>query len=111
LERYESFTTASLSAALGDIGKLDNWHLQVLGVVPQHQRKGLGTALIRPIALKAREKGLSLIVETETEDAVVFYVTVGFLGYGKTVIEGYSDGERPPRVSPMWCLALGAEKH
>ena len=38
--------------ALGAEFKLNSWHLQLIGVAPEKQRRGIGTALIRAIENK-----------------------------------------------------------
>lgn len=48
LPKYSNQTTA----ALGEGEKLASWHLQLIGVSPELQRKGIGSALIDVISNK-----------------------------------------------------------
>lgn len=50
LPKYSNQTTS----ALGEGVKLASWHLQLIGVSPEHQRKGIGSALIDLISTKVR---------------------------------------------------------
>ncbi|THH08338.1 hypothetical protein EW146_g9025 [Bondarzewia mesenterica] len=83
-----------------------SWHLQLLGVATEHQRKGLGRALIDAVREKARAQNLGMSVETETSNSLQFYKSVGFVVQGQTVISGYqSIEENTPKTSPMYCLS------
>ncbi|KAF8172403.1 hypothetical protein K438DRAFT_1217772 [Mycena galopus ATCC 62051] len=48
IRRYNTWN----AACIGEGMKLKSWQLQLLGTVPEHQRKGLSTALIQAIELK-----------------------------------------------------------
>ncbi|KAF8166656.1 hypothetical protein K438DRAFT_1857116 [Mycena galopus ATCC 62051] len=48
IPRYNTWN----AACIGEGTKLKSWQLQVLGTAPEHQRKGLSTALIQAIELK-----------------------------------------------------------
>ncbi|KIJ46377.1 hypothetical protein M422DRAFT_165121, partial [Sphaerobolus stellatus SS14] len=49
LPQYEEFTTSVLGGV-----KRDSWHLQTIGVAPEHQRKGIAKALINAVKEKVR---------------------------------------------------------
>jgi aminoglycoside 3-N-acetyltransferase I len=56
------------------------FYLYDIGVLPEYQKKGIGTCLIRELKKEARMRGVSTIfVEAESEDegAVAFYRSLG----------------------------------
>jgi GNAT superfamily N-acetyltransferase len=54
------------------------WYLQALGVLPDHQRVGIGTQLLRACLQQADQDGRPCYLETTTPDAVRFYGRQGF---------------------------------
>ena len=54
------------------------WYLFLLGVEPSCQRRGLGTALVRPILERADLEQYACYLETENQRNVVFYQQLGF---------------------------------
>jgi GNAT superfamily N-acetyltransferase len=67
---------------LEHLHKLDmsqpHWYLGVLGVDPQMQSKGVGSALIGPVLERADADGVPCYLETEKEINVAFYRRHGF---------------------------------
>lgn len=55
-----------------------HWYLWALGVRPEHQRQGLGAALLEPVLERAAEEATPCYLETETETNVRFYRKQGF---------------------------------
>jgi ribosomal protein S18 acetylase RimI-like enzyme len=55
-----------------------HWYLMMLGVHPDHQGQGLGSALIQPILHKADRDNIPCYLETSTERAARFYQRHGF---------------------------------
>jgi ribosomal protein S18 acetylase RimI-like enzyme len=55
-----------------------HWYLSVLATHPDHQRKGLASAVIAPIIGKADIDGLDCCLETSTEQNRAFYRRRGF---------------------------------
>jgi GNAT superfamily N-acetyltransferase len=55
-----------------------HWYLEVLSVRPEHQRKGLGGGLVRPILQRADGDGLPCYLETADPANVAFYHRFGF---------------------------------
>jgi ribosomal protein S18 acetylase RimI-like enzyme len=53
-------------------------HLQVLGVAPAQQGRGLGGRLLRQLIARCDRESLPLYLETETERNVSFYTRFGF---------------------------------
>ncbi|KAK7464364.1 hypothetical protein VKT23_006531 [Stygiomarasmius scandens] len=73
------------SETLGSEFKLENWHLQWIGVVPEERRKGIATALIEPVRSKKGDKKLCL--ETNSEENLVIYDKIGFSNKGQAVLK------------------------
>ncbi|KAJ6474662.1 hypothetical protein C8R47DRAFT_1076252 [Mycena vitilis] len=53
-------------------------HVALLGTSPKHRRKGLASALIRAIELKAQTDGAVMCLETNNDSNVAFYKKLGF---------------------------------
>ncbi|KZV89603.1 hypothetical protein EXIGLDRAFT_751069 [Exidia glandulosa HHB12029] len=64
--------------ALGEGTKHGGYHLQCLGVIPSHWRRGIGRALIEVGEEKAKAAKVSVVLETLTVVAVPFYARIGF---------------------------------
>ena len=79
-----------------------HWYLMVLGVEPERQNQGVGTALVGPILERADRDGLPCYLETMTESNVRFY---GGRGFEVVVHDSLPKGgleywtmRRPPRT-------------
>ena len=55
------------------------WYLQLLGVDPEHQGKGLSTILLKPMLELAAKQGLPCFLETQRQKNVAFYGHFGFV--------------------------------
>ncbi len=55
-----------------------HWYLEVLGVRPDHQRKGLGARLIQPVLERADRDGVDCLLETSDRAKVPYYERFGF---------------------------------
>ena len=55
-----------------------HWYLEVLGVRPEAQRQGWGTALMRPVLARADDAGVDCFLETADPDNVPYYERMGF---------------------------------
>lgn len=55
------------------IASRSHWHLQVLGVEPEQQGQGLGSALMQPVLAKADKARLPCYLETLNEKNLPFY--------------------------------------
>jgi len=58
--------------------KVPHWYLWLLGVAPDRQGHGYGSALLQPVLARADEAGLPCYLETQTEPNVAFYRRRGF---------------------------------
>ena len=54
------------------------WYLFLLGVEPRSQRRGIGSALIRPVLERADAEHVACYLETENQRNVAFYRKQGF---------------------------------
>ena len=78
-----------------------HWYLSVLGVDPERQREGIGSALLRPVLARADADAAVAYLETATAHNVLLYERHGFevveeLILPKTDIRGWLM-TRPPR--------------
>jgi len=55
-----------------------HWYLFALGTAPEHQRKGIGSALLRPILQKCDIERVAAYLEAGSEENVSFYQGRGF---------------------------------
>ena len=55
-----------------------HWCLEVLGVRPEAQRRGLGTRLVEPVLERADDTGVRCFLETSDRRNVPFYERLGF---------------------------------
>ena len=55
-----------------------HWYLPVMGVVPERQRRGLGTALMRPVLERCDATGTMAYLEATTERSRALYARLGF---------------------------------
>ncbi|KAL0579920.1 hypothetical protein V5O48_002091 [Marasmius crinis-equi] len=77
-----------------------NYHLQLFGVSPDHQRKGVGKALLRHVEEKARSEGRDVVLETFTPGNVAIYEKMGY------EVQGNTHPKHPafPDDKKIWCL-------
>jgi ribosomal protein S18 acetylase RimI-like enzyme len=71
LPGYSRFT----DTAFGPGKKHASWHLQTLGVHPDHQRRGAARQLVEEVAKKAASNGSTMVLEC-TVDINVGYLVV-----------------------------------
>lgn len=58
--------------------KNPHWHLGPVGVLPEHQRRGIGTDLMRRFCREIDACGSSAYLETDRPENVAFYRKFGF---------------------------------
>ncbi|KAL0945216.1 hypothetical protein HGRIS_000728 [Hohenbuehelia grisea] len=90
-----------ISDALGsEDALLNSWHLQLIGVNPEHQRRGLAGKIIKLVREKAHAEGYAVTLEPTTEIKRQVYERMGFATKGHHVFRAPKDlGE-----SPMWSM-------
>ena len=76
--------------------RVPHWYLWLLGVAPDRQGHGYGSALLQPILARADEDGVPCYLETQTERNVAFYRRRGF--------EVAETGLMPGVDLPVWYL-------
>jgi len=94
IHKYGELTTTALGAGT----KLNAWHLQLIGVVPEEWRKGVASALIDHICEKG--DGVLLCLEAETETNVSVCERLGFAVKGQKMTFTNAHGS-----FPMWAMA------
>ncbi|KAF9460511.1 hypothetical protein BDZ94DRAFT_1197671 [Collybia nuda] len=72
--------------SLGPGFKLQQWHLLLFGVTPEHHQKGYGRAMITTVEKLAKADGVSIVLETPTDLDVKIYKRLGFNVMGQTVV-------------------------
>lgn len=73
-----------------------HWYLAVLGTVPEHQGKGIGSALIGPILQKCDDEGVPAYLESSKESNIPFYQRHGF------ELRDAINVKNGPTLWPMW---------
>lgn len=74
-----------------------HWYVSAVGVDPQHQGKGFGSALMRHGVSRADRGDTPIYLETEAEENVGFYQHLGFEVIEELMPEGLD--------APMWLMA------
>lgn len=74
-----------------------HWYLFAVGVDPDHQGRGIGTSLLRPILAQCDERGEAAYLEASTEANARLYARHGF-----RVTEVFDLAEGGPTVRFMW---------
>ena len=72
-----------------------HWYLMILGVEPEKQGRGIGSALMQPVLKQADRDGLTCYLETMTAKNAAFYERRGF--------EVVTEGQFGPRL-PYWAM-------
>jgi GNAT superfamily N-acetyltransferase len=98
-ERYAQFGALVMPA----VPERPYWHLGVLGVRPDRQRRGLGSAVCAPMLDRADGERMPVLLETATPSNLPFYERLGFAVRRRTDLP---DG---PPVWTMWREPAGAE--
>ena len=73
-----------------------HWYLNILGTATEHQGKGIGSELIRPILEKCDEEGVPAYLESSKEANIAFYNRHGFEVTSEVQVKG------GPTLWPMW---------
>ncbi|KAF8610380.1 hypothetical protein BDV93DRAFT_601396 [Ceratobasidium sp. AG-I] len=72
--------------SFGNIPKSTMFQLQLLAVHPDFHRRGLGTALCKRELGKADKMGISSCLETNSDDNIKFYTSLGFTVKGSVLM-------------------------
>lgn len=94
--RYFTDTIDHLDSLHARLVPEKHWYLWVLGVRPELQGRGVGTALLEPTLERAQAAGLPVYLEAITEENVAYYEHRGF--------EVVAAGTIPGRDFPYWCM-------
>jgi GNAT superfamily N-acetyltransferase len=74
-----------------------HYFLRAIGVAPQHQRNGIGAALLTPVLEQADRRRVGCYLTTAAFDNVAFYERFGF-----AVRSTYRPTSTWPQVWAMW---------
>jgi GNAT superfamily N-acetyltransferase len=108
---YGALTTASFGLVPNPSGpgeipyKLAAWHLQTIGVLPSHRKRGITRAFIdalkEKVTTEGKDKGVPLCLEAINEANSIIYSRLGFVHRG----EGDFVGARPDLGGfHFWCM-------
>ena len=73
-----------------------HYYLAILGTDPDHQGKGIGSSLLRPVLDICDHDGVGAYLESSKESNIAFYARHGFELTGEVRLPG------GPLVWPMW---------
>jgi GNAT superfamily N-acetyltransferase len=98
------FTLASSTPrALGLLSKMEkvhptepHWYLAILGTAPEHQGKGIASAMLEPILTRCDAEGTPAYLESSKESNIAFYQRHGF------EVTGEVSAKNGPTLWPMW---------
>ncbi|KAF8193020.1 hypothetical protein BJ912DRAFT_961764 [Pholiota molesta] len=62
--------------------QLDSYHLQLIGIHPEYQKRGFGTSLFDFVESRAAAESRSVVLETVGDTAVPFYRSLGYIVFG-----------------------------
>jgi GNAT superfamily N-acetyltransferase len=65
-----------------------HYYLAVLGTDPQHQGRGIATALMAPVLEQADREGAGAYLESSKQSNLAFYARFGFVVTGEYVFRG-----------------------
>lgn len=82
------------------------WYLGAVGVMPNRQGQGLGSALLASMLKRCDRQGLPAYLESSNPDNVSFYARLGFKPFGEAI--PVPDSKTPPLI-PMLRLPNMAE--
>lgn len=74
-----------------------HWYLGYIGTHPDHQGRGVGSALVRAITYRCDAEGLPTYLESSKESNLGFYARFGFVES-----EPITLGKGGPPLWPMW---------
>jgi ribosomal protein S18 acetylase RimI-like enzyme len=69
----------------------EHWYLAVLATDPLFQGRGVGKALVQPMAARADEVGVATYLETQKEASLAYYQRFGF-----EVVDEFKVNASPP---------------
>ncbi len=92
-----------MSGQSGDVVPGDAWYLSIIGILPRHQGKGMGKALMLPVLKETDDLNLPVYAESFTPENFEFYTGLGFKKT-KTIDEPFTESSytilvRPPHPS------------
>ncbi|HLI74829.1 MAG TPA: GNAT family N-acetyltransferase [Acidimicrobiales bacterium] len=95
----------TLSAVERQHPKTPHYYLAILGTDPEHQGKGIGSALLRPVLDRCDDSGLGAYLESSKESNIPFYRRHGFEVTGEITLP------KGPKIWPMWRDPVPPDHH
>ena len=78
--------------------EVDHWYLWFVGVAPEQQGRGIGTALLQPVLDRCDASRMPAYVDATTRRNRALYERLGF----ETIAEVPLPGRGGPSIWPMW---------
>ncbi|KZV85727.1 hypothetical protein EXIGLDRAFT_753145 [Exidia glandulosa HHB12029] len=88
-----------IDKAFGSGVKLAGYHLQVIGVHPEHRRKGIARQFFEVVEVKAKEEGVCTCIETIGTGALPAYRGLGYEVKEPGTLRSSTD---PTRIMPLY---------
>jgi len=85
-DNFLSFVDDVADRLYGPGKQTASYHLQTFGVLPEHQKKGYGTALMKAVEKRAVAESKNVVLETLGESAVPVYRRMGFEVLGPEIL-------------------------
>jgi ribosomal protein S18 acetylase RimI-like enzyme len=76
------------------------WYVGPIGVVPEHQRKGVARSLLQPLLARMNRENMDCFLETQNKKNVAIYERYGFTVIGR--------GKIPQTEIPHWGMCRAA---
>ncbi len=86
----------TLSAVERQHPRTPHYYLAILGTDPEHQGKGIGSSLLRPVLDRCDDAGHGAYLESSKEANIPFYRRHGFEVTGEITLP------KGPKIWPMW---------
>ncbi|KAI0634336.1 acyl-CoA N-acyltransferase [Trametes polyzona] len=94
---YEELYRSSLPT--GQRGRRDAWNIKLLAVNPEHQRRGVGRALLGSICKQADAGGACITADVKSPNHVLWFKKWGFTHRG---VKNFTS--KDSAGFPLWCM-------
>jgi len=83
---WEQYSLRTIIGFETEKQKKAQWSLFLFGVVPEHHRKGIATAMMHVVEERARADGVSTVLEITTDLDLLNYQRMGFEVKGQVTV-------------------------